>query len=261
MGCGASTSHSKPWGVVRKTYETGGIVIDKKARSLADKADCKLRRGSRAIKERLELHVICIQKYIVKINLSMSENVPRCNKGHDLLPDKILTSWQCNYCKRTLGQKPYMCSKCNYYLCSICYCWEGDMKLSLIQYIKCPKNHRIHITSIDSMIEFYISFAERYGVECVGCKKFYSSPFKKMNFYHCRQCRFDLCQQCVMKLNYIYLQEKTKCMHGAILEWSESDFGEYTCSKCLGFYEGIPKFKSESCECKFCINCSYNLIS
>lgn len=260
MGCGASRSDSKTWGVVRKTYEASGIVIDDKVRQLANKADYKVRKGSRAVKERLELHVINIQKYIVKITLSKSQNVPRCNKEHTLLPDKILSSWQCHYCSRTIGQKPYMCSKCDYYLCSLCYCWEGDTSVSSIGYIKCPKNHQIHITSIDRIIEFYILLAGKFGVKCVGCNQFYSQPFKKFNIYHCRQCRFDLCERCVTKVNYVYSQMKAKCEHGSILTWSETDFGEYICSKCAGCYEDVPSFKADNCECKLCISCSYSII-
>ena len=261
MGCGASGSHSKPWGIVRRAYETSGIMIDNKARNLADKADYKIRKGSRAIKERLELHVIIMQKYIVKIALSKSQNVPRCNKQHILLPDKILTSWECRYCRRTLGQKPYMCSKCDYYLCSLCYFWEGDMRASPIGYIKCPKNHQIHITCIDAIIEFYVSFSGKCGVECFGCKKIYSQPYKKFNIYHCRRCRFDLCEQCVMKINYLYMYENARCKHETTLKWSEDDFEEYNCSRCAGFYEGVPAFKAECCDCKLCIPCSYNMIA
>ena len=97
MGCGASGSRPKLWGTVRRAYERSGIMIDNQARNLADKADYNIRKGSHAIKERLELHVIIMQKYLVKIALSKSQNVPRCDKQHILLPVKIVTSWECRY--------------------------------------------------------------------------------------------------------------------------------------------------------------------
>jgi hypothetical protein len=261
MGCGASRPRSKNWGLARRRYETSGIVIDDKTRCLADKVDYKLRRGCPAIRERLELHVIFIQKYIVKLTLSNSESVPRCNQEHVLLPGIVAKSWKCNYCSRTIGQKPYMCSKCNYYLCSDCYCWEGDMRASSIGYIKCPKNHQIRVTSMKVLIEFYNMLKEKLGVECVGCKYIYSKTFKKFNFYHCRRCRFDLCGNCIKKIKYLYLQDKAKCQHGNILEWSEGDFKEYTCSHCEGIYEGVPGFRAETCQCKCCITCAYNSLS
>ncbi|OMJ76877.1 hypothetical protein SteCoe_23648 [Stentor coeruleus] len=176
--------------------------------------------------------------------------VLKCKNKHDLrwmttVPflyyKKSRSFWiQCDKCSKTFSSSCWHCDSCNYDLCEFC----GGAGLKL----KCDSNHELLWRPEANM--FYEFKGKGHNFSCKNCRS-----LKNEAHWHCRQCEFDLCQNCGSEKGQAPLSSGAKCSNGHGLIKSDIRIANVgglilmpKCKCCGNNFEG---------DCYLCQQCNY----
>jgi hypothetical protein len=182
----------------------------------------------------------------------------RCYNRHFLkLSLYNVRPWSCYYCAKgnDLGS-PYHCSICDFFICAYCYMWVTSNKKVLPKYIRCPEDHPLRVTPVKYVTEFYKSIKTANTPSCLSCG---DDLLEYETVNHCRICKFDLCNACVLHIEEVKEKSTMKCSvnHPLIWQINTAQNGKgYTCCNCKQTFELLGSFGCKECEHHVCIRCS-----
>lgn len=189
-------------------------------------------------------------------------NDPRCYNGHILrVNTNRMRSWSCYYCGlNSVKEASFYCKLCEFDICSLCYIWEKSYPKVTPQYIKCPEDHVLRITSRTTVEGFYNFIDKKLPITCRSCSEDLED---NDTINHCRICRFDLCNPCKMCIQVGVENQHQVCPKNHVLRW-QSGAGlqekRFKCKMCRKDYEMLGSFTCLECKYSICIRCSFGKI-
>lgn len=192
---------------------------------------------------------------------------PHCDAGHSLefREDSLeyyralygpTTTINCEICSYNVGSSSWQCRVCNYDLCSACGDFFKNAPKHQNSRILCSRNHRLRRVDIG---EFYaIRYCTAPTFLCVYCQS-----IKQGESWHCRRCLFDMCLECVEKLEKsIACEGKVKCARDHKVKFVSSlpikYSGVYNCDGCQKSFENVGAFHCKQCNYDLCVECMLN---
>lgn len=189
---------------------------------------------------------------------------PHCDGGHMLkyFEDALeyyktlygpSTTINCEICTYNAGSSSWQCRECKYDLCFACGDFFKNAPKHPHSRILCIRKHRLRRVDI---CEFY---AARYSTGpnflCVYCQ-----TIKEVESWHCRRCLFDMCLECVEKLEKsIQYEGHVKCTRNHKLKFVSSlpikYSGVYNCDGCQKTFENVGAFHCKRCNYDLCMEC------
>lgn len=100
---------------------------------------------------------------------------------------------KCNFCKQKLSKACWNCPECLYFVCKECARKKGLQSRSL----KCVEHHEL-VWKCD-VLSYYNYFfnLNKENWKCDVC-----NVLKVNAHWHCESCTFDICESCILNLNY-----------------------------------------------------------
>jgi hypothetical protein len=219
--------------------------------------------SSNALKEGVDLKPKLYHSGGFKAIVTRKSNIndPRCYNGHILrIYTNRMRSWSCYYCGlKSVKEASFYCKLCEFDICSSCYIWEKSFPKVTPQYIKCPENHDLRVTSRTTIEWFYKFIDKKLPITCRSCSEDLQD---KDTINHCRICRFDLCNPCKMCIQ-VGVENQQMCPKSHVLRWQSGASLEekrFKCEMCRKDYEMLGSFACLQCKYSICIRCSFGKI-
>jgi hypothetical protein len=189
---------------------------------------------------------------------------PHCDGGHMLeyREDALeyyktlygpSTYINCEICTYNTGNTSWQCRECKYDLCSACGDFFKHAPKHPNRRMLCVRKHRLRKVYIGEFYAVRYSTAPTYL--CVYCQS-----IKEGESWHCRRCLFDVCPDCVEKLEKaIECEGHIKCTRNHKVKFISSlaskYSGEYDCDSCQKTFENTGSFHCKRCNYDLCVDC------
>lgn len=180
---------------------------------------------------------------------------PNCYKGHFTNfisnSDKIL----CSLCKSEIIIG-WNCTSCELNLCQLCQEWLCNSHVTQSEKLLCSKGHALRET--EKVNEYYLRRFLNEKYSCRTCNKAISG-----NGLHCRECVFDVCDEC--RVAICKDGGGGKCLNGHEMTWSYDLCAKlqekyqncnFRCENCKESYQEGGAFTCMPCEYYCCVPCT-----
>ena len=179
-------------------------------------------------------------------------NTLACKLGHPLIwsytvPYSYMNSHSsfmvtCDSCSKTYSKPAWYCNCCRYNICEKCALDRGVISPKLM----CSKSHELVWRSDVSL--YYSTQGRGHHAQCRNC-----GQNKDETHWHCRECEFDVCQDCASSVGAMPITMTLGCRNGHPLMETNTQVNNLmncVCSRCSGNIFNI---------CFACFNCRYIL--
>ena len=176
-----------------------------------------------------------------------NENCPKLNNvnlllkyyhEHYLKEDTSKNNFICTICNNNYeNTKRYICQECNFNLCEIC---KNNYQNFIDSKINLPIFHQHSL--------FNFSF-RKTNWRCNICKN--NFEFNKISRFRCKNCDFDICNNCKNDLNYISKSHPHSLVNMTIRETN------WRCNICKKNYlkNSVRRYRCHQCDFDICYDC------